>query len=238
MTFQVIPAIDLMGGRIVRLVQGRRDQATEYSETPAEAALRFKAAGASWLHVVNLDGAFDRADQANRDALRDITGSGVSVQFGGGLRNLESMRAAVKIGIQRLVLGTVALADQAILSKALASFGRDHVAVAIDLRGGMLQSHGWTEDVELQLDQYLDRLQLQGVEWVIYTDADRDGTGRGLAVSSAQQIQAETGFRTIVSGGVGKLDDIRAAREAGLAGVIVGKALHDGVFTLEEAMSC
>lgn len=238
MTFQVIPAIDLMGGRVVRLVQGRRNRATEYSETPAEAALRFKEAGSSWLHVVNLDGAFDQADQSNKEALRGIVASGASVQFGGGLRSLESMRAAIKIGVQRLVLGTVALADQAILSKALASFGRDHVAIAIDLRGGMLQSHGWTEDVELQLDQYLDRLQSQGVQWVIYTDADRDGTGRGLAISSAQRIQADSGFRTIVSGGVGELKDISAAREAGLAGVIVGKALHDGVFTLEEALSC
>lgn len=238
MNFHVIPAIDLIGGRVVRLLQGERDRATTYSALPGQAARAFEQAGSQWLHVVNLDGAFDQGDSANQQALQEIVSGDVQVQFGGGLRSLEAMRAAFQTGVDRVVLGTIALKDPASLEQSLAEFGSHMVAVAVDLRAGRLQSHGWTEDVRMQLDQYLERLSSQGVEWIIYTDADRDGTGRGLAIDAARRAQAETGINTIVSGGVGGLEDIRAARRAGLAGVIVGKALHDGVFTIEEALVC
>lgn len=238
MTFQVIPAIDLMGGRVVRLTKGDREQATFYPEEPATVAERFAQAGGQWLHVVNLDGAFDMADRANQQAVRRITSGQLSVQFGGGLRSLAAMRAAFEAGAQRLVLGTLALEQPATLAAAVDEFGPDRIAVAVDVRAGALQSHGWTEAANLKLADFLSRLSDYSVRWIIYTDAERDGTGQGLAMEAAADIQETYPFQVIVSGGVGSLADIRLARQAKLAGVIVGKALHDGRFRLEEALAC
>lgn len=238
MTFQVIPAIDLIDGQVVRLTQGERDRATYYPDPPAKVAARFIQAGSRWLHIVNLDGAFDQDDNTNQTALVEIAAQPASIQFGGGLRSLAAMRAALARGVDRMVVGTLALKDQSSFEAALAEFGPGRLAVAIDVRDNRLQTHGWTADAPLELEEFLTQLAGQGIEWIIYTDADRDGTGAGLAVKAARRIQAEFDFKVIVSGGVGSLDDIRAARRAELAGVIVGKALHDEVFTIEEALTC
>ena len=238
MTFEVIPAIDLIDGRVVRLIKGDRDQATYYPEEPTEVAQRFALAGSQWLHVVNLDGAFEMADSANQRALSQIAASPAATQFGGGLRSLADMRAAFEAGADRLVLGTLALEEPEVLTAAIEQFGRDRLAVAVDVRAGALQARGWTEGINLDLNDYLARLSEQSVQWIIYTDAERDGTGQGLAINTAADIQRRFTYQVIVSGGVGSLDDIQRARRAGLAGVIIGKALHDGRFTIEEALAC
>lgn len=238
MSFELIPAIDLMDGQVVRLVQGDPDQATFYPDPPEQVAAQFARAGCRWIHVVNLDGAFDLADNANQQALAGITDQGASIQFGGGLRSQAAMRIALERGVDRLIIGTLALKEGDRFGELVRIFEPGRLAVAVDVRGGQLQVHGWTDGVDLALDDYLARLAHQQVKWIIYTDADRDGTGAGLAIKAAQRIQQAFDFNVIISGGVGALQDIRDARAAGLAGVIVGKALHDGVFTIEEALAC
>lgn len=238
MSFLVIPAMDLMGGAIVRLTRGDRNQITYYPESPSRMATAFENAGSRWLHLVNLDGAFDQGDKANRDVLRQLAGGSAQIQFGGGLRSLAAMRAALETGADRLVLGTLALEKPQLLGEAVEEFGEQAIAVAVDVRGQALQSHGWTEAAELDLQSFLSRLQSQSIKWLIYTDAERDGTGQGLAVQAAAEIQETFDINVIVSGGVGSLADVGEARQAGLQGVIIGKALYEGRFTIEEALKC
>lgn len=238
MAFSVLPAIDLSGGEVVRLVQGEPDRRIDYDVSPASAAQRFHEAGADWLHVVDLDGAFKRADDANQAALASILATGAHVQLGGGLRALEDIEHVLNLGVGRVVVGTMAAERPEELARTLTRFGPERVLVAIDARAGRLQSHGWTRDEAPPLHEFAEGLAARGVERVIYTSADRDGTGRGLDLATAREIQDKAGVATIVSGGVGELADVRRAQERGLAGVIIGRALHDGRISLEEALRC
>lgn len=235
--FTVYPAIDLANGQVVRLRQGRREEGTRYPTTPAEAAAGFRDAGAQWLHVVDLDGAFDARVQ-NRRALEEILSVGLPVQFGGGLRDLQAVGAALELGVNRVILGTLALRQPETLGEALARHGSQRVLVAIDARGSALQTHGWTQDHPSSVMEYARRLADMGVGLAIYTAADRDGTGRGLDVETAAELQASAGLEVIVAGGAGSTEDIQRAKEAGLAGAVLGKALHDGRLSLQEVLGC
>jgi phosphoribosylformimino-5-aminoimidazole carboxamide ribotide isomerase len=235
----LLPAVDIRDGRAVRLTQGRFDQETVYSDDPLDAARTFVQAGARFLHVVDLDGARDGVP-ANLVQLERITrGVKVPVQYGGGLRSLGSIKAAVRAGAGWLVLGTAAHADPEFLSEAVGDWG-PRLIVSVDVRAGKVSLSGWTEQTEVAPEELIGRLQEQGVTRFIYTNADRDGMLEGVGLDEVQRISQAVKGRFIVSGGVGSLDDLRALRDlqlANLAGVIAGKALYEGRFTVAEAQA-
>jgi phosphoribosylformimino-5-aminoimidazole carboxamide ribotide isomerase len=233
----VYPAIDLRRGQVVRLIQGDPQQQTAYANNPLDVARRWEAAGAQWVHVVNLDGALDEGGQENRVALGEIAGSGLHVQFGGGLRDFASLQEAFDVGVSRVVIGTAAVEQPELVVQAVQTWGSERVAVAIDTRQGTVRTHGWQQEGELGALQLAQRCAGLGVQWLIYTEISRDGMGTGLDVATARQIAAATGLQVIASGGVGQLEDVHRARRAGLAGVIVGRALYDGRISLNAALT-
>ncbi len=239
--FTLYPAIDLRQGQVVRLAQGDPRRQTVYAADPASVARRWVRQGAQWLHVVNLDGAFGQDDAANRAALQAILGVakglGARVQFGGGLRSLEAVAQALGLGVDRVVLGTLAVRHPSVLAEALQRWGPERIAVGLDARDGRVQVSGWAEDTNLEAPVFAQRLAALGLRTVIFTDIRRDGLQTGLALEATVALQRASGLAVIASGGVGTLADLRAAKQAGLAGVVVGRALYEGAFTLTEALA-
>ncbi|MEJ2552064.1 MAG: 1-(5-phosphoribosyl)-5-[(5-phosphoribosylamino)methylideneamino]imidazole-4-carboxamide isomerase [Anaerolineales bacterium] len=236
--FIVYPAIDLREGQVVRLQQGDPARKTIFGNDPAAAAQRWLEAGASWLHVVNLDGAFGEPDDANRAALQAILGTSAQVQLGGGLRSLESVRTILNMGVQRAVIGTAAIENPELVRQVVANFGAEHLAVGVDAREGRVHTRGWVDDSGIDAFTLTKELREDGVETIIVTDISRDGMGTGVNIDLAQRLARATDMRVIASGGVDSLEDIRRVRRAALPGVIVGRALYDGKFSLEEALQC
>lgn len=238
--FTLYPAIDLHQGQVVRLKQGDLARQTRYATNPAVVARRWLAEGAQWLHVVNLDGAFGQDDAANRAALQAILQEAAThqarVQFGGGLRSLKAVGEALRLGVSRVVLGTLAARQPEAVAEALRRWGPERVAVGIDARGRRVQVSGWAEATDLEATTFARRLAAMGLRTVIFTDIARDGLQTGLALEATAALQAASGLEVIASGGVASLDDLRAAQATGLAGVIVGRALYEGAFTVAEAL--
>ncbi len=230
--FTIFPAIDLRAGQVVRLAEGDPARQTTYGDDPAAMAARWRDAGARWLHVVNLDGAFGEAGVANRAALDAIVAAGVPVQFGGGLRDEAAVAAAFAAGVKRVVIGTAAIENPALVDWALGEYGADAVAVGLDARDGLVRTRGWGESTGLHAVEVGRQLRLRGVVWCVYTDIARDGLQTGVNVAATQSLSAETGLHVIASGGVGGPADIAAVRAAGLPGVIVGRAFYEGTVTL------
>jgi phosphoribosylformimino-5-aminoimidazole carboxamide ribotide isomerase len=231
------PAIDILGGKAVRLVQGHFDQPTVYEDHPLDAAHEWVSGGARWLHVVDLDGA-RAGEPVNLDHLKAIAESvPVPVQCGGGLRSAAAINAAFAAGAQRVVIGTAAY-DDAFLASVLEAHG-ERVAVAVDVRGGTVSAKGWTESTGLEPTTVVARLADQGVRTVAYTDVDRDGMLTGPDVGSLANIARAAGeTRLIYSGGIGAIEHLEALAALtlpNLDGVIVGKALYEGRFTVVEA---
>lgn len=241
--FTIYPAIDLRQGQVVRLVQGDPQRQTIYDADPAAAARRWLSAGARWLHVVNLDGALDgeAVSIPNRQAVKAIlpvaAEFGAQVQMGGGLRSLQAIEAALSAGVSRAVLGTVAVTDASIVTQALQRFRPEHIAVALDARAGQVMVRGWRDGAGVQALELALRLARQGLRTLIYTDIARDGTGAGVDWPGAQQIALQSGLEVIASGGAHTLADIQQVRQAGLSGVIIGRALYQGNFSLEDALA-
>jgi phosphoribosylformimino-5-aminoimidazole carboxamide ribotide isomerase len=232
----LFPAIDIRHGRVVRLSQGEATRQTVYGDDPVAVAERFAEQGALWIHVVDLDRAFGHGE--NLALVRQIVaraGWRVRVQLGGGLRTVEKVREGLEQGASRVVIGTAAALDPAVVPAALAAVGNDRVAVGIDARDGRVAIRGWTETSSLTAEALAQRVSGDGVRTVIYTDVARDGMLAGPDLEGARRLKS-TGVDVIASGGVAGLEDIRAAREAGLAGAIVGRALYEGRFGLAEAL--
>jgi phosphoribosylformimino-5-aminoimidazole carboxamide ribotide isomerase len=231
------PAIDIMGGKAVRLVQGRFEDATTYADDPLEAARSWVAAGARFLHVVDLDGA-KAGEPRSLEHLRSIAReTGVPVQYGGGLRTVEAVRAAFEAGAARAIIGTAAFRDLDLLDACVTEFG-PRVAVAVDVRGGFISTAGWTETTSLPAVEAIERLQDRGVSKFVYTDADRDGMLEGPSLDDVRAVAAAVKGYFIVSGGIGSLDHLAALaklRQVNMAGVIVGKALYERKFSVAEA---
>ncbi len=238
--FILYPAIDLRRGQVVRLRQGDPSRQTVYADDPAAIADQWLHEGARWLHVVNIDGAFGQEDTANRAALQAILRVAAAyraqVQFGGGLRSLEAVEHALTLGVARVVLGTLAARQPEIVAEALRRWGPARIAVGIDARDGRMQVSGWAESTDLDAVAFARRLAAMGLRTVIFTDIRRDGLQTGLALEATVALQRASGLAVITSGGVASLDDIRAAQQAGLAGVIVGRALYEGAFSVAEAL--
>lgn len=237
MNFIVYPAIDLRAGRVVRLQQGDPARLTAYSDDPAEAAHRWLEAGARWLHVVNLDGAFDESDLSNHRALEEILSVAsqfdAHVQFGGGMRSLDSIEDAFQAGVSRAILGTVAIERPDVVEEALLRFGAERIAVGIDAREGFVRVRGWTSNSGTRAIDLARRLRTLGLRTVIFTDVSRDGLGSGLNIAASRELAEVSGLDVIASGGVHSLEDVIAAKNASLAGVIVGRALYEGTIDLK-----
>jgi len=246
----IFPAIDLRRGRCVRLIQGERGQETVYGKDPVAIARRWAAAGAEWLHIVNLDGAFAGTLHGtpgtgelpvNLRRLRDIAAAvDVPIQFGGGPRSLDDVDLLFGLGATRVILGTVAVRQPSIVSQAIERFGPDKIAVSIDARDGMVTTHGWQQASGVTSIGLGREMQQRGVRWVIYTDILRDGMLSGVNVSATATLAAQTGLQVIASGGVASIDDIQALRQVesyGIGGVIIGKALYTGAVDLAQAIA-
>jgi len=232
----LFPAIDIRSGRVVRLSQGEAARQTVYGDDPAAVAERFVAEGAKWIHVVDLDRAFGTGQNLAtiRDLVDRVRGQ-VRLQLGGGFRSLELIQAALDLGADRIVVGTAAAIDREFIPRAVAAGGGSRLAVGVDVRGGYAMIRGWTEATGLRADDLARRVVDQGVTTVIHTDVMRDGMLGGPDLDGALALRA-VGAAVIASGGVASLDDIRAVGAAGLAGVIVGRALYEGRFRLAEAL--
>jgi phosphoribosylformimino-5-aminoimidazole carboxamide ribotide isomerase len=235
-TFTIYPAIDLRGGRVVRLAQGDPGRQTVYGDDPAEMARRWQREGAQWLHVVNLDGAFGEAGAANLAALKAIVAVGVPVQFGGGLRDQVSLGAAFQAGVARVVIGTAAVENPQWVAGAVAEFGAERVAVGIDARSGRVRVRGWADDTGVAAVDLAQQMRGLGVAWCVFTDVARDGVGAGVNVPATAELAQATGLKVIASGGVAGAEDVRRVQAAGLAGVIIGRALYEGQVALKEVV--
>lgn len=236
------PAIDLRGGRVVRLAQGSADRQTNYGDDPAAQADAFVAAGARWIHVVDLDRAFGQGDNdaAVRGIIAAVAGR-AAVQLGGGVRSLDRALALVGAGVDRVVIGTAAVDQPELIDALVGSVGAARVAIGIDARDGIVALRGWVESASLSASDLARRVAGQGVDTVIYTDIARDGMLGGpdisgsLAVVAAMEESAAPNL--IVSGGVASVADLAAIAAAGLGGAIIGRALYEGRFTLPEAIA-
>ena len=238
--FTIYPAIDLRAGQVVRLQEGDPGRQTNYSDDPSETARHWVEVGAQWLHIVNLDAAFDENDTANQSALRAILGVttkfGTRAQFGGGLRSLRMMERVFDLGVHRVVLGTIAVEEPQIVANALNKFGPEKIAVGIDARDGLVRVRGWQSKSEVLATDLALQMRDLGVNTIVFTDISRDGLGSGLNISSTRALADATGVDVIASGGVHTLDDVTAARQAGFAGVIIGRALYEGTIDMKEAL--
>jgi phosphoribosylformimino-5-aminoimidazole carboxamide ribotide isomerase len=238
---ELYPAVDVQGGRVVRLRQGAADQATAYGTDPLAVLERAARAGARWVHFVDLDRAFDRG--SNADVARAFLAAaprahaGLRVQVGGGLRTEAAIEEMLAWGATRVVIGTKAATDPTLVDRLLARYGPDRLAVGIDAKDGRVAMRGWTETFDLTPMALARRVLGQGARIAIYTDVARDGMLAGPDLAGARALAA-LGLDVIASGGVASLDDLRAVRAAGLGGAIVGRALYEGKFTLEEALAC
>ncbi|TDY49633.1 1-(5-phosphoribosyl)-5-[(5-phosphoribosylamino)methylideneamino] imidazole-4-carboxamide isomerase [Alicyclobacillus sacchari] len=235
--FVLLPAIDILGGRCVRLYQGDYAQRTEYSDHPAAMAQRWCEAGARCLHVVDLDGAKD-GESINaatvEEVVRTARSYGASVQVGGGIRNRDAIARWLDMGVERVVLGTVSR-DIEQMAQFASEFGGRRIVAGLDGRGGKLAVTGWLEQTNTSVVELAHNLAKVGVVYALVTDVERDGTGMGANLQLAQSVQ-EAGLWTFASGGISGHDDILAAKSAGLAGAVVGKALYDGKVDLRLAL--
>ena len=242
MTFEVIPAIDLRDGRVVRLKQGDYAQQTTYAADPRELAQRYADAGARWLHLVDLDGARS-GNLENIAVIQSIAASGMQIQAGGGVRSADDLRRLFDVGVQRVVLGSVAIRDPELVTGWLAAHGTERLTIALDTRRiddrWTLPSAGWTESETRTLDELAPWYAARGARHLLCTDIDRDGMLAGFNLELYRHLaQSVPQLAVQASGGVRSLDDIRAARDAGAHGVILGRALLEGRFTVEDALAC
>lgn len=232
---ELLPAVDVKDGRAVRLVQGELDAETAYGN-PLEVALEFQAAGAEWLHLVDLDAAFGRGE--NSALLAEVVGKlDIKVELSGGIRDDESLRRALATGCVRVNLGTAALENPEWTARAIAEHG-DRIAVGLDVRGHVLAARGWTKEGG-DLFETIERLERDGCSRYVVTDVTKDGTLKGPNLELLQEVCAVTKKPVVASGGISSLDDIAALaalNAIGVEGAIVGKALYAGAFTLEQAL--
>jgi 1-(5-phosphoribosyl)-5-[(5-phosphoribosylamino)methylideneamino] imidazole-4-carboxamide isomerase/N-(5'phosphoribosyl)anthranilate isomerase len=232
---ELLPAVDVKDGRAVRLVQGELDAETAYGN-PLEVALEFQAAGAEWLHLVDLDAAFGRGE--NSALLADVVGKlDIKVELSGGIRDDESLERALATGCVRVNLGTAALENPEWTARVIAQHG-DRIAVGLDVRGHVLAARGWTKEGG-DLFETIERLERDGCSRYVVTDVTKDGTLKGPNLELLKEVCAVSKKPVVASGGISSLDDIAALaalHELGVEGAIVGKALYAGAFTLEQAL--
>jgi phosphoribosylformimino-5-aminoimidazole carboxamide ribotide isomerase len=235
----IIPAIDLKDGKCVRLYKGEEGTETVFSERPGEVAAKWEAAGAKWIHVVDLDGAF-RGEPGNLPAVKDIRASvSCNVQVGGGIRNIETVREYVGLGVDRVIIGTAAFNDAGFLRRACEEFP-EKIAVGLDTKNGKIAVKGWKEVIDTDTKEALRDLYEAGVSIVLNTNIDRDGTMEGININAAREFIEMSPLPVIASGGIAAmadLDKLDSLGAEGLYGAILGKSLYTGTIDLKEAIS-
>ena len=236
-SFTIFPAIDLRDGKVVRLAQGDPNRQTTYGDDPHAWAERWQQEGAAWLHIINLSGAFNENSVANLKALEKILETGLKVEFGGGLRDEAGIRAVLGMGVERVFLGTAAIRNPGLIGKAVEEFGAARIAGDIGARGGRVSIQGWQEPTIYSVQEIGRRFRDHGLKWCVLTDVARDGISNGVNISSALELQNDSELRVVASGGVASLADVQAARAAGLAGVIIGRARYEGKISLKECFT-
>lgn len=239
----LFPAIDLVGGRVVRLQRGERSKMDVYSEDPAAVAREFAAAGARWIHVVDLSATFEEDEEAcaaNARAIRAICQvPGVSVDCGGGVRSMDAVRRLADLGVARIAIGTALVRDPAFAAQAAYEFG-DLLVADVAAKDGQVKVNGWREGEKIALAELVGRLAGLGYRHLVFTDINRDGMQTGIDVNAYRRLSNLCGFPVVASGGISSLDDIRSLAAAGsdvIEGCITGRALYEGNFSLREALA-
>lgn len=231
----IFPAIDLRGGKCVRLIQGDFDKETVYSDDPQATALKWQALGAKFLHVVDLDGARAGSPQ-NLDAIKKILAAvKIPIEVGGGIRTLDDAEKILSLGVRRVILGSVAVENISLVEAAVKKFG-DKIVVGIDARNGLVAVHGWEKSSAVKAYELAKKIVAAGVKTIIYTDISKDGMLSGVNAETFTELAKFSGAEIIASGGVKSIEDIRALKAAKVAGVIVGKAIYTGALDLKLAI--
>ncbi len=232
----IIPAIDLIGGKAVRLMKGDYDKVTVYSDSPKEVAKGFEKCGARFLHIVDLDGAKD-GSTVNFETIGDIVkNTSLSVEVGGGIRNIETVKKYIDVGVDRIIIGTAAVKDPDFLLEAVSLYG-EHIAVGVDIKDGAVAIKGWTELSEYSCFDFCAKMQDLGVKTVICTDVSKDGMMSGTNLELYRDMAETFDMNIIASGGVSSIDDVKALSKMDIYGAILGKALYTGAIDLCEALS-
>ncbi|MDE7390772.1 MAG: 1-(5-phosphoribosyl)-5-[(5-phosphoribosylamino)methylideneamino]imidazole-4-carboxamide isomerase [Lachnospiraceae bacterium] len=232
----IFPAIDLIDGCAVRLFKGDYNQKTVYSNSPVDVAKSFTAAGAEYIHIVDLDGAKDGSN-ANIEVVRNIVKeSGLKAEIGGGIRSMEAVEKYLDLGVMRVILGTAAVTDTDFLKKAVSTYG-EKVAVGVDIKDGRVAIKGWTQVSQLGCFEFCRQLEDIGVKTVICTDISKDGVMSGTNIELYKQLSAEFNMDIVASGGVSNIDNVRTLAEMNMYGAILGKALYTGAIDLKEAIA-
>ena len=233
----ILPAIDLMGSKAVRLIKGDYSKQTVYNEDPVAQAKEFEKAGARYLHVVDLDGAKSGAEENAEGIGKIVSDTSLKVEVGGGIRSMETIDRYLTLGVERVILGTIAIEDQEFLKAAIERYG-DHIAVGVDVLEGEVRTRGWTKGSGRDIYDFMNELTEKRVKTVVCTDISRDGMMEGTNVSLYKKLSEE--FRNIdiiASGGVSSMEDILRLKKDGIEGAIIGKALYTGAIDLREAIN-
>ena len=231
----ILPAIDLYDGKAVRLYKGDYANMTVYSDKPWEIAKDFKSSGASWIHLVDLEGAKDGTTPNLSVVEKIVNTASLSAEIGGGIRSIEVLEKYFSVGVKRAILGTAAVTDEAFLKEAVSKYG-ERIAVGADIKDGYVAIKGWLEKSEYTLDAFFEKMQTLGVKTVICTDISKDGAMKGTNLAMYDSLSKKYSVNVIASGGVSSLDDVKALSEMKLHGAIIGKAYYTGAIDLKEAI--
>ena len=231
----ILPAIDLLDRKAVRLLNGDYNQVTVYSNSPLEVAEKFKSLGADYIHMVDLDGA-KYGTTPNMNIVAEVAEkTGLFVEIGGGIRSMQTVRDYIDAGVSRVILGTAAICDESFLDEAVAAYG-EKIAVGADVKNGNIAVKGWLEESNVTLDEFFEKMQKKGVKNIICTDISRDGAMRGTNLELYRELSEKYSLDITASGGVSSLDDVKALRQMNLYGAIIGKAYYTGAVDLKEAI--
>jgi phosphoribosylformimino-5-aminoimidazole carboxamide ribotide isomerase len=232
----ILPAIDLKDGKVVRLYKGAFDTVHQVADSPVDTAAQFAAAGAKYIHMVDLDGA-KSGQRINSDIVRQVAqSSGLRVELGGGLRTMADLEAVDALGVTRMVIGSAAVSNPELVKEAVARYG-DRIAVGIDTQNGKVKTAGWTEDSGLDYLEFARQMEALGVKTIIFTDIDTDGALSGPSFGRLEALQKAVSCQIIASGGVSSNEDIRKLTAMGLYGAIIGKAFYAGAIDLRQAVA-
>lgn len=230
----IFPAIDLFGGKAVRLFKGDYNQMTVYSDNPVSVANDFKNSGAKFMHVVDLEGA-KTGETPNFETVKALCSVGLFTEVGGGIRNLSTVKKYIEVGVSRVILGTAAVTDGAFLREAVKTYG-EKIAVGVDIKDGLVAIKGWTEKSDLNAIDFCKELEKIGVSTVICTDISKDGAMKGTNVGLYKELSEKTKLNVIASGGVSGIDDVKRLRGCDLYGAIIGKAYYTGAISVKQAI--
>lgn len=231
----ILPAIDLLGRKAVRLLKGDYNQVTVYSDSPLEVARKFKSLGATHIHMVDLDGA-KYGTTPNMDIVAEVAeNTGLFVEIGGGIRSMDTVKKYIDAGVSRVILGTAAICDEAFVKEAVRTYG-EKIAVGADVKDGKIAVKGWLEQSDVTLDEFFLKMQNLGVKNIICTDISRDGAMRGTNLELYRELSEKYSLDITASGGVSSIEDVKELRKMNLYGAIIGKAYYTGAVDLKEAI--